>query len=148
MNAIVVLVEHPLHEHDVQRLAHFYDPEPVTIHVVAATAKEGGAISRAVNETMTAGAFEEASDPEDALGTSIADLQAAGVASVDGELAGADTIASTLEAAETLGADQIWVVTPLHWLEDTLHRDWAHQLRERGALPVLRVVSGTDQVIS
>ena len=57
-------------------------------------------------------------------------------------------IASTLEAATTLGADQIWVVTPLHWLEDTLHRDWAHQLRERGSLPVLRVVSGTDQVIS
>jgi hypothetical protein len=148
VNAIVVLVENPLHDHDVQRLAHFYDPDPVTLHVVAATSKEGGTISRAVNETMTAGAFEEATHPETALAESIASLQAAGVDSVDGELAGPDTVASTLEAAATVGADQIWVITPLHWLEDTLHRDWAHQLREKGALPVLRVISGTDQVIS
>ena len=148
MNAIVVLVEHPLHDHDVQRLAHFYDPDPVTIHVVAATSKEGGAISRAVNETMTGGAFEESTHPEQSLAESIASLQAAGVASVDGELAGPDTVASTLEAAATVGADQIWVVTPLHWLEDTLHRDWASHLRDRGSLPVLRVISGTDQVVS
>lgn len=148
MTAIVVLIEQALHEHDVQRLAHFYDPDPVTIHIVAATSKEGGAISRAVDETMTAGAFEEPTAPERALSESVAMLEAAGVASADGELAGADTVGSTLEAAETVGADQIWVVTQLHWLEDTLHRDWAHQLRERGALPVLRVISGTDRVVS
>ncbi len=146
MTRIVVLIEHPLHDHDVQRLANFDDP--VTIHVVAATSAEGGAIARAVNETMTAGAYEESTDPEHALSASIASLQAAGVSDVDGELAGTDTVSSVLEAARTLSANQIWVVTPLHWLEDTLHRDWAHHLRERGDLPVLRVVSGTDQVIS
>lgn len=146
MTSIVVLVEHPLHEHDVQRLATF-DP-PMTIHVVAATSPEGGPIARAVNETMTGGAFEPGTEPEQALAQSIADLKAAGVETVDGELAGADTISSVLDAARTLAADQIWVVTPLHWLEDSLHRDWAHHLRERGTLPVLRVISGTDQVIS
>lgn len=148
MNAIVVLIELPLHDHDVQRLAHFFDPDPVTIHVVAATSKEGGSVARAVDETMTAGAFEEPTQPEFALDTSISALRSAGIESVDGELAGADTVAATLDAATTLSADQIWVVTPLHWLEDTLHRDWAHQLRGRATVPVLRVVSGTDQIIS
>jgi hypothetical protein len=148
VNAIVVLIELPLHDHDVQRLAHFFDPDPVTIHVVAATSKEGGSVARAVDETMTAGSFEEPEHPESALEASISALRAAGVESVDGELAGADTVAATLDAATTLSADQIWVVTPLHWLEDTLHRDWAHHLRSRATVPVLRVISGTDQVIS
>jgi hypothetical protein len=145
---IVVLIEHPLHEHDVQRLAHVNDPDPVSLHLVAATRSEGGRLARAVDETMTAGAYEEIDDPEHALGLSLDLLRAAGVTDVDGELAGPDTVTSVLEAAATVQADQIWVMTPLHWLEDALHRDWAHHLRERGSVPVLRIVSGTDQVIS
>jgi hypothetical protein len=145
---IVVLIEHPLHDHDVQRLAHVNDPDPVSLHLVAATRPEGGRFARAVDETMTGGAYEEIQDPEQALSASLEALRSAGVVEVDGELAGPDTIGSVLDAADTVQADQIWVLTPLHWLEDTLHRDWAHQLREKGTVPVLRVVSGTDQVIS
>ena len=146
---IVVLIEHPLHDHDVRRLAHVNDPDPVSLHLVAATRPEGGRLARAVDETMTAGAYEEIQDPEKALNESLAALRAAGVTDVDGELSGPDTVTSVLEAARTVEADQIWVLTPLHWLEDTLHRDWAHHLREHGdGTPVLRVVSGTDEVLS
>ncbi len=148
MTGIVVLIEHALLEHDVERLAHFNDPDPVTIHVVAAASAEGGAITRAVDETMAARTISDESDPEAAIDASIKALRAAGAATVDGELAGPDTVQAVLDAADTVEADQIWVITPMHWLEDSLHRDWAHQLRAKGRWPVLRVVSGTDQIIS
>ena len=61
---------------------------------------------------------------------------------------GKDTVASVVDAATTVSADEIWVITPPHWLEDTFHRDWANKLRDKTETPVLHFVSGTDQVVS
>lgn len=147
MTTILALIEQPLHPHDVERLAAFYAPDPTVVHVVAATVPEGGRLARIVDEAASAGQFPDGWDPEKALDDSLAALRAAGV-EADGELAGRDTVTSVAEAVETVSAAEVWVITPPHFLEDTLHRDWANKLRDVVAIPVLHVVSGTDQVVS
>jgi hypothetical protein len=146
VTTILALIEQPLHPHDVERLASFYGTGTV-VHIVAATRPEGGRISRLVDETASAGQFPNDWEPENALSTSLAALHEADV-EADGELAAKDTVTSVIEAAKTVSADEIWVITPPHWLEDTFHRDWANKLREKSGIPVLHVVSGTDQVVS
>jgi hypothetical protein len=147
VTTILALIEQPLHPHDVERLAAFYAPDPATVHVVAATVPEGGRIARIVDEAATAGQFPDESAPEAALDASLASLRAAGV-EADGELAGRDTVASVVEAATTVSANEVWVITPTHWLEETFHQDWANKLRETLKIPVLHIVSGTDRVVS
>jgi hypothetical protein len=146
VTTILTLIEQPLHPHDVERLASFYGAGTV-VHIVAATRPEGGRLSRLVDETASAGQFPNDWEPEKALSTSLAALGEAGV-EADGELAGKDTVTSVIDAATTVSADEIWVITPPHWLEDTFHRDWANKLRDKTETPVLHFVSGTDQVVS
>jgi len=146
VTTILALIELPLHPRDVERLASFYGTGTV-VHVVAATRPEGGRLARLVDETASAGQFPNDWEPEKALAASLTALREADV-EADGELAGKDTVASVIEAATTVGADEIWVITPPHWLEDTFHRDWANKLRDKTGTPVLHVVSGTDQVVS
>jgi hypothetical protein len=146
VTTILALIEQPLHPHDVRRLASFYTPTP-TVHIVAATVPEAGRLARIVDEAVSAGQFPDGIDPEQALDSSLAALHEAGV-DADGELAGRDTVASVVEAAGTVAADEVWVITPPHFLEDTFHRDWANKLRDDLSVPVLHVVSGTDQVVS
>jgi hypothetical protein len=145
VTTILALIEQPLHPHDVERLASFYTPS--VVHVVAATAPEGGRIAHLVDEAASAGQFPDEADPEKALDASLAALRAAG-SDADGELAGRDTVASVVEAAGTVDASEVWVITPPHFLEDTFHRDWANKLRDALTIPVLHVVSGTDRVVS
>jgi len=146
VTTILALIEHPLHPHDVERLAAYYGADTV-VHLVAATVPEGGRLARLVDEAVSAGQFPDEWEPEKALEASLAALREAGV-EADGELAGRDTLTSVVEAATTVSASEIWVITPPHWLEDSLRRDWANQLRERVEVPVLHVVSGTDRVVS
>jgi hypothetical protein len=147
VTTILALIEQPLHPHDVARLASFYAPERAIVHLVAATVPEGGRIARIVDDAATAGQFPDDRDPEKALDSSLAALRAVGV-DADGELAGPDTVASVVEAVGTVAADEVWVITPPHWLEDSFHQDWANKLRDGLSVPVLHIVSGTDQVVS
>ena len=146
MTTILALIEQPLHPHDVERLASYYGAETV-VHLVAATVPEGGRLARFVDEAVSAGQFPNDWEPVKALDASLATLREAGV-EVDGELAGKDTVTSVVEAAATVSAAEVWVITPPHWLEDSFHRDWANKLRDKLEVPVLHVVSGTDQVVS
>jgi hypothetical protein len=146
MSVTVVLIEQPLHAHDVERLATFHAPEPATVHLVAATSPEGGRIARALDEAAGA-EVPEPIEPENALDSSLSALAAAGV-TVDGELAGPDTVAAVVDAVATVGADEVWVVTGLHIVEDALHRGWTHSLRAKLDVPVLHIVSGTDRVLN
>ena len=145
MSTIVVLHEQPLHPHDVERIATWSSPPP-TVHLVTATVPEGGRFARLVDEIATGGAFPDPARPEAALDASLAALKESGV-DADGELAGTDTVAAVVQAVATLDAGEVWVVTPLHWLEDTMHTDWASELRDAMTVPVVHFVSGTDQLI-
>ncbi len=161
MLTILLLTEKALTDHDVQRVAHLHDPEPVSVHVLIPDHDDHSEFSEAVDD-ITRTDFREAFHDEDAgkspaelvrtatgeLDASIAALKAAGVAEADGELITGHPVDAAVRIVGQRDADEIIVLTEPHLIADFTRRDWATKLRHEVALPVLHVVSGTDQVVS
>jgi hypothetical protein len=156
---MIVVMEEQLTAHDVDRVATLHGDEPLHVHLVQPVDTEHNRLVEALDEILL-GRLREAArangeeTPSDAtlaaraaLDGSLQALQDAGVAMVDGELAGDDPVPAAVEAARRLDADEILVITPPHLVEEALNRDWASQLRDRCRLPVLHVVAGTDRVV-
>jgi hypothetical protein len=157
---IVVLTENALTSHDVDRLAHLHDPDPVRLQVLVPVGARHNRIVEALDDVALGrlgravrGSEEEAA-PETAeveartsLDSSIRDLRLAGI-EADGALAADDVVAAVAQAVRDLGADEVIVVTEPHLVEESLHRDWASKIREAVDLPVLHIVAGTDRVVS
>ncbi len=134
MLTIVLLTENALTDHDVRRVAHLHDPEPVRIHVVIPVHEDADAEATAASQAE--------------LAASLQLLRAAGVAEVDGELTRAHPVDAVAERTRAINADEVIVLTEPHLIADLTRRDWATQLRHSLHLPLLHVVSGTDQVVS
>jgi hypothetical protein len=157
----LLLTEKALSDHDVQRVAHLHDPEPVRIHVVVPAHDDRTEVEEAVDD-LTKADFADVFHDQDAgrtdaqlmtaadneLASSVAALKAAGVAEVDGEVAVGHPVDRVVELARSLGADEVLVLTEPHLIADFTRRDWASRLRHALHLPVLHVVLGTDQVVS
>jgi hypothetical protein len=158
---IVALTENELTEHDVDRLSHLHDPQPVRVHVLIPLHRQQNRLVEVIDDVALGhldsalhGSSSEQSPESDevhfraALDASVAALTAAGV-QADGALVhDDDTVAATADVAARLGADEVIVIAEPHPVEDTFKRDWASQLRDRLELPVLHVVAGTDWVLS
>lgn len=134
MLTIVLLTENALTDHDVQRVAHLHDPEPVCFHVILPVQADADAAARAT--------------ASDQLAKSLALLIDAGVAAADGEVTFSHPVDAVAVRTTALSADEVIVLTEPHLLADLTRRDWATQLRHQLDLPLLHVVSGTDQVVS
>lgn len=161
MFTTVLLTEKTLSDHDVQRVAHLHDPEPVHVHVVVPSHDDRSDLEEAVDDLARAD-FADVLHDEDAgtsqtelktradheLAETVAALRAAGVAEVDGEVAVGHPVDRVTEVARSLDADEVVVFTEPHLLADWTRRDWASRLRHSLDLPVLHVVLGTDQVLS
>ena len=137
MLTIVLLTENALTNHDVQRVAHLHDPEPVRIHVV---------IPVHVDDDHDQATAETAAKSD--LAASLALLKAAGVGDVDGETTVEHPVDAVVARTKQIGADEVIVLTEPHLIADLTRRDWATRLRHSLDLPLLHVVSGTDQVVS
>ena len=161
MFTTVLLTEKTLSDHDVQRVAHLHDPEPVHVHVVVPSHDDRSELAEAVDDIARTDFGDVLHDEEagrsesqltGAAGREVADsiaaLKAAGVAQVDGEVATGNPVDRVTELARALDADEVIVFTEPHLIADWTRRDWASKLRHTLALPVLHVVLGTDQVVS
>lgn len=122
----VLLTEHALTAHDVVRLAHLHDPEPLRVHLLV-PGTEGKA--------------------RDALDASLEALVAEGVQAT-GDLTPDDPLEAVVALAKQIGADEVLVVTEPHLFEEAVHRDWASRVRAALDRPVLHIVAGTDRVVS
>ena len=161
MFTTVLLTEKALSDHDVQRVAHLHDPEPVHVHVVVPSHDDRSELAEAVDDIARTD-FADALHDEDSgrtqaqltgaagqeVAAAIAALRAAGVAQVDGEVAAGNPVDRVVELARSLDADEVVVFTEPHLIADWTRRDWASRLRHSLDLPVLHVVLGTDQVVS
>lgn len=161
MFTTVLLTEKTLSDHDVQRIAHLHDPEPVHVHVVVPSHDDRSELAEAVDDLARAdfadvlhdedadkSLTEQATQAQRELAASVAALTAAGVAEVDGEVATGNPVDRVAEIARAMEADEVVVFTEPHLLADWTRRDWATRLRHALDLPVLHVVLGTDQVVS
>jgi hypothetical protein len=154
---IVLLTEDALTDHDVARVAHLHDPEPVRARVLVPVSTERHRLVEALDE-LALGRLREAvrdsGEPpeqarvaaENALSSSISALRLAEV-EADGELVGDDPVEDTVALARKLDADEVIVITEPHLVEEAFRRDWASRIRAALRRPVLHVVAGTDRVL-
>ncbi len=94
---IVLLAEHALTTHDVQRVAHLHDPQPVRVHLVVAVDTEHNPLVEAIDEAALGhvrAALRDSGRPDGeaaqasaqrALAASVAALRAEGI-EADGSL--------------------------------------------------------------
>jgi deoxyhypusine synthase len=155
----VLLTENPLTEHDVLRLVALHGDEPVRFHIVIAADADISGFDEAVDDIARTH-FRDALHEEDEgkpeaqllaeaharLTASVAALRAAGAAEVDGSVVPHKPVDATVQLAGQLDADEIVVLTEPHLVSDMMRRDWATRLRHKVHLPVLHVISGTDEV--
>jgi hypothetical protein len=156
----VLLTEKALSSHDVERFAHLHDPEPVRIHVLVPAHDDRTELEEVVDDLARADFSEAIHDDHEVtdkvrtvgaereVAVSIAALQAAGVASVDGEVITGHPVDAVTAIVSALDADEVVVLTEPHLLADLTRRDWATRIRHAVNKPVLHVVLGTDQVVS
>ncbi len=158
MLTTVLLTEDALSDHDVERLAHLHEPEPVRVHVLVPVDTRHSRLVEALDDLALGRLREAVTDsgaqpPEQArvraqadLERSVSALRLAGV-EAQGALVGDDPVDDVVRVVEELDADEVVVVTQPHLVEETLRRDWASRLRSAVQRPVLHVVAGTDRVV-
>lgn len=158
MLTTVLLTEDALAEHDVQRVAHLHDPEPVRVHVLVPVDTRHNRLVEALDDLALGRLRDAVSDsgeepPEQArvralgdLERSVSALRVAGL-EADGSLAGDDPVVDVVRVARDLDADEVIVITEPHLVEESLRRDWASRIRSELGRPVLHVVAGTDRVV-
>ena len=150
---ILVLTDNALTPHDVNRLAQWREPEPTAVHILVA--EHGSGLVESIDDIALGHRPSEDENEEkdpsqvaaaDTL-TSVDALRAAGIEAT-GAVVPSDPVDAATDAAQQVGADEVWVLTEPHMLEDAFRRDWASRLRRSLQLPVLHAVSGTDQIVS
>ncbi len=154
MTTIVLVSEHAVAPHDVERLTTLHGDQ-VSVVLLIPSGDDRGELDEALDDLWLGRLREvfdadEGLDPDSAAAAvqaSVRDLVAAG-ATARGAVAPADPVDAALAAADEVAADEIWVLTEPHVVRETFHRDWASRLRKAGRLPVLHAISGTDRVIS
>ncbi|MET0741346.1 MAG: indole-3-glycerol phosphate synthase [Candidatus Nanopelagicales bacterium] len=154
MFTIIAVTEKQLTAHDVQRLAHLHDPDPVIVHVVVPF-HEGGlveslddlALGHRPGDDDVPDADQE-SVASDAAASSVQALLAGGVSEAFGTTAPSDPVVAVREVADRVQADEVWVFTEPHLIQDSFRRDWGSRIRREVPLPVLHVVAGTDRLLS
>jgi hypothetical protein len=156
----VLLTEKALTTHDVERFAHLHDPEPIRIYVLVPAHDDQTEFEEVVDDIARTDFSEALHDDHDVtdakrsvaakgdVATSVAALQAAGVAEVAGEIITGDPVEAAVAKVKELDADEVVVLTEPHLIADWTRRDWASKLRHHLDRPVLHVVLGTDQVVS
>ena len=158
MYSILLLSETTLADHDARRLAELHGDEDVQVHLLVPADAEHNRLIEALDDVALGHLRDAIEDdeptPEEAereamhaVNASLDKLRAQGLVSVRGSVTGSDPVPAALEAVRGGHYDEVIVVTPPHPLEAGLHRDWASRLRDELELPVLHVVSGTDQVV-
>jgi hypothetical protein len=155
VRTILVLSEGALRDHDVARINDLFGPPPVTIRVLVPQGDDRSALTEAVEE-ITLGELGEVLHPDhgfdEATAREVAERGAAALAalglSADGDVVPSDPVPAVAAAAAVDQAEQILVLTEPHPVEDALRHDWASRLRLVAGIPVLHVLSGTDQVIA
>jgi hypothetical protein len=156
----VLLTEKALTSHDVQRIAHLHDPDPVRVYVVVPGHDDRSEVAEAIDDIARAdfsevlhdhdgrvSAEQLATEAGRQLASSVQALKAEGLAKVDGEVTAGNPVERVVALVSELDADEVVVLTEPHLLADMTRRDWATRLRHAVALPVLHVVLGTDQVV-
>jgi deoxyhypusine synthase len=158
---ILLLTEKALTVHDVQRVAHLHDPDPVRVHVLVPSHDDHSELSETVDDLARTD-FREAFHDADAgkseadltreatteYSSSVAALLAAGVAEADGQVITGHPVDAVVKIAGEIDPDEIMVLTEPHLLADFTRRDWATRIRHAVNLPVLHIVLGTDQIVS
>lgn len=157
MYTILLLTEETLTDHDARRISSLHGDDKAAVHVLVPADADHNRLIEALDE-VALGNLRDALDdddpsPEDAeqdamhaVNASIDLLTGLGM-QAQGSVTGSNPVPAAIEAVRQFDVDEIIVVTPPHPIEDGLHRDWASRLRDKLALPVLHVVSGTDRVI-
>jgi hypothetical protein len=146
---ILVLAEDGLSEHDVARVADLSTAETaVQAHIVVPVREKRNRVVEVLDRVALGRlARVERGDPraraQAALDASVTALHDVGVEAT-GTLVDEDPV----DLVAAAPADEIWVFTSPHVLEESVHRDWASRLRQATDRPVLHVVSGTDRVVS
>ncbi|GAA4990034.1 hypothetical protein [Kineococcus glutinatus] len=154
---IVVLTEEALGADDAAHIAGLHEGEDVDHLVLVAADTERNVLADLLDH-LSLGELREAldavrgrPDPErarhdaaTALERSLAALRAAGLRA-EGALTDDDPLAE-LRAAVADGARMVVVVTRVHAVEDTFHRDWASRARDSLGVPVLHLYAGTPRL--
>ncbi|MFI7589200.1 hypothetical protein ACIB24_19215 [Spongisporangium articulatum] len=152
--SITVLTEEALSDADAQRLVQVHEGEDVAYHVIVPADVKRNLLADVLDH-LSLFELREALDAvrgkdddrldkaeaAEALAASVAALTGTG-AEATGDVVEGDPIAALrLEVAD--GADEVFVVTEPHAVEDTFHADWASKARDTLGVPVLHVYAGT-----
>lgn len=155
----MLLIEDALLTADVDRiLALRADDAPAAYHVLVPVDTERnllvamlddlalGDLRHALRETRSKRSKDNAeAEAQHALDATVGALRAAG-AQADGALTPDDPVPAVRATVERLGADEVYVVTEPHLVEESFNRDWASRARGDVGVPLLHVFSGTDRV--
>lgn len=159
MYTILLLAEETLTDHDVNRVAQLHGDESVQVHVLVPADTKHNRLIEALDEVALGRLREALEDSGEtplqeaeqeamhAVNASISALAAVGV-EARGSVTGDDPVPAAVEAVRQFEVDEVIVVTRPHMVEQALHRDWAHRLRDKVGVPLLHFVAGTDRVIS
>lgn len=158
MYRIVVLVEHGLTQDETERLTTLHDEPAQSFWVLIPSDQDRSGFLAAVDDFLLADFRESWEDLRDesaqrqaaeharaseALRTSVAQLEAAGV-SAGGEIVVGDPIPALRSAVARYDADELIVVSRPHLVEEATRRDWASRARHELKLPVLRLLAHAD----
>ncbi|GAB7189866.1 hypothetical protein NUM3379_05720 [Kineococcus sp. NUM-3379] len=156
---VVVLTEEPLGAGDVARLAALHEGEDLAWTVLVPTDTHRSVLAdlldhlslgelRAALDTVRGSRHAEHPEPGETLVRSLQSMHEAGLHAV-GTTTGQDPLPALREAVADgeQPAREVVVVTRMHAVEDTFHRDWASRARAELGVPVLHVYAGTARVV-
>jgi hypothetical protein len=153
--SITVLTEEALTEADAQRLVQVHEGEDVSYRVLVPADVRRNLLADVLDHLSL---FElrsaldavrgkdddrlDAVEAGEALDRSVSAFRDQGAQAV-GEVISTDPIAA-LQAEVADGADEVFIVTQPHAVEDTFHQDWASKARDSLGVPVLHVYAGSS----
>jgi hypothetical protein len=156
VQSVVVLTERALSPADAQRLVALHDPDRPSVRVLVPAGGHRNVLA-AVLDHLSLLELREAVDAvqgrpevtgeeaEADVRASVEELERLGCSATGEVVDGSDPLAAVVKAVEA-GAEEVLVVTSPHAVEDTLHRDWASEARERLGVPVLHVYADSSWV--
>lgn len=152
--SIVVLTEQALTDGDVERLLALHGDDLPTYRVLVPADVERNLLADVLNhlsllelrEALEAARGHDEVSPQEADQAMRATLDALAAhgAAATGAVVDGDPVSAVEKALAEASADEVVVVTRPHAVEDTFHRDWASQARERLGVPVLHVYAGSS----
>ena len=156
VQSVVVLTERALSPTDAERLVALHDPDRPSVRVLVPAGGHPNVLV-AVLDHLSLLELREAvgavqGRPEVTRAEAEADVRASVEAlerlgcTASGEVVDGKDPLAAVAAAVQAGAEEVLVVTSPHAVEDTLHRDWASEARERLGVPVLHVYADSSWV--